>query len=322
MGKRIYSQTVLFNVTIIILLFSLSGYGCKSEHSSKDHLENTKIDSTNAQKSPDKPIVYFGFITRYNPRIMYEEYQPIVDYLSRETPYRFEIKLGKSYQDAVEFLKNGDVQIGSFGAVTYVEAHFGFGAIPILKPLNKYGEPFYRSLIVVRDESDIRSLEDLNGRSFAFASVHSTSGNLIPRYNMAKVGVSIKNLKNYINLKHHDSVAKAVLSGEYEAGAVKDIIGNKYLSKGLRILHESEPIPSVPLVVRADCDPKLIESVKRALLKIDITQTEYRQLVSNWNEEFSYGFAETSDEDYSIIRNKLNAIPGSCGNACHPLRSF
>ena len=308
---------------IITLVLTLLFSGCDNTHSREDSVHQVSSQmSKDAMEDTTKPIVYFGFITRYNPRIMYEEYQPIMDYLSSETPYRFEIKLGKTYQDAVQFLQDSIVQIASFGAVTYVEAYHGFGAVPILKPLNEAGKPYYHSLIVVRKESDAQTLEDLKGRTFAFASVHSTSGNLLPRYNLVKVGITINDLASYINLKHHDSVAKAVLSGEYDAGAVKDIIGYKYLAKGLRILHSSEPIPSVPLVVRPDCDPKLIQAVKGALLKIDIRKTKYKQLVSNWNKEFRYGFVETKNADYSLIRDMLNAIPGSCGNSCHPARAF
>lgn len=308
-------------IITLVLAFLLSG--CDNTHSREDSTHQVSSQmSTDAMEDTTKPTVYFGFITRYNPRIMYEEYQPIMDYLSSETPYRFEIKLGKTYQDAVNFLRSGKVQIASFGAVTYVEAHHEFGAVPILKPLNETGQPYYQSLIVVQKESNVQTLEDLRRQTFAFASVHSTSGNLLPRYNLVKAGVTINDLASYVNLKHHDSVAKAVLSGEYDAGAVKDIIGYKYLTKGLRILHSSAPIPSVPLVVRPDCDPKIVKAVKDALLKIDISKTEYKQLVSNWNKEFRYGFVETKDADYSLIRDMLNAIPGSCGNSCHPVRTF
>ena len=308
---------------VIILIVALLLSGCDNMHSREDSAKQVSSRlSMDAREDSTKPTVYFGFITRYNPRIMYEEYQPIMDYLTAETPYHFEIRLGKTYQDAVNFLREGIVQIASFGPVTYLEARQGFGAIPILKPISKTGKPFYRSLIVVRKESDIQTLEDLKGRTFAFASVHSTSGNLIPRYNLARAGITLQDLASYINLKHHDSVAKAVLSGKYDAGAVKDIIAYKYLPKGLRILHTSEPIPSVPLVVRPDCDPQLIQAVKNALLKIDISNPKYQNLVSTWNREFQYGFVETSDDDYSQVRNMLNAIPGTCGNNCHPVRTF
>ena len=46
-----------------------------------------------------KPVVYFGVISRYNTRIMFEDYQPSMDYLTAETPHRFELKPGKLYED-------------------------------------------------------------------------------------------------------------------------------------------------------------------------------------------------------------------------------
>lgn len=45
----------------------------------------------------EKAIIHFGIIPRYNPMIMYQNYQPIMDYLTQTTPYRFELKLASSY---------------------------------------------------------------------------------------------------------------------------------------------------------------------------------------------------------------------------------
>ena len=249
-----------------------------------------------------KPVIYFGGISRYNPRIMFEEYQPIMDYLSAETDFQFELKLGKSYEDAVQFLCSGEVTIASLGGLTYLQTHDLCNAIPILRPLNKEGKPSYHSVIVVRKDSPIRTLTELRGHSFAFASVHSTSGNLMPRYVLAEAGVSLTELSRYQNLKHHDDVARAVIRGDFEAGALKDIIAYRYLDKGLRIIHISQPIPSVPLVVRPDCDPQLVEAVKQALLKIDPRKPGQSAQLALWNEEFRYGFTEASDSDYDVLR--------------------
>ena len=38
----------------------------------------------------------------------------------------------------------------------------------------------YQSYIVVQADSDIQSLEDLQGKTFAFVDPESTSGNVIP----------------------------------------------------------------------------------------------------------------------------------------------
>ena len=265
-----------------------------------------------------KPVVRFGVISRYNPAVIYEEFQPVMDYLTDLTPYRFELKLGKTYEDAVRFLEQGATQIASLGPVTYLEAHARFGAVPILRSRNANGDPFYRSIIVVRQDSDVKALADLRGRSFCFPSPHSTSGNLFGRYALQQAGIPLRDLGEYTNLKHHDQVAKAVLAGKYEAGAVKDIVAYRYESRGLRILHVSDPIPSVPVVVRADVSPAFVGAVKRALLGLDPENPDHRKMMAGWNEEFKYGFVEAADADYEGIRAMLNDVPGRCGNGCHP----
>ncbi len=45
-----------------------------------------------------KEMVYLGFCPKYNSRIMYQLYQPFIDYLNETTPYHFEIKLTRFYQ--------------------------------------------------------------------------------------------------------------------------------------------------------------------------------------------------------------------------------
>lgn len=264
-----------------------------------------------------KDTVYFGFITRYNPRVMYEEYQPIMDYLSAKTPYHFELRLGKTYQDAVEHLKDGRVQISSFGAVTYVEASSVFDAIPILKPLNEEGSAYYRSLIIVKEDSDIQDISDLSGRSFAFASRLSTSGNIIPRGILNNESICLNKMSKFANLKHHDTVVKEVLSGNYDAGAVKDIIGMRNLEKGIKIIFASDPIPSVPIVVKSNLSKNLLSTIKDAFLSLEFSDSTGKANVQDWSSEFKYGFVEASPADYATIKKMMGAKSETCASFCH-----
>lgn len=270
-----------------------------------------------AQPPAEKPIIHFGVIPRYNPMIMYRSYQPLMDYLTENTPYRFELKLSRDYTETVQFLRSGETQVASLGDVTYVEAQQIFGAIPILKPLNENGEPFYTSIIIVREDSPIRAEADLKGKSFAFSSHHSTSGNLIPRYHLFRRGISLFDFSRYENLDSHDAVAKAVLKGKVDAGAVKNVVAFRYKEYGLRFLAISSPIPSVPIVVRKDAAPELITAVKKALLAIDANNPKQRELMEGWDPEFRYGFTEATEEDYADIYRMMEAIPEGCGIKCH-----
>ncbi|MBE0599296.1 MAG: phosphate/phosphite/phosphonate ABC transporter substrate-binding protein [Desulfuromonadales bacterium] len=265
----------------------------------------------------EKPTIYFGVIPRYNPMIMYQSYQPLMDFLTANSPYRFELKLSRDYTEAVRLLKSGQTQVTSLGDVTYIEANQGFGAIPILKPLNENGEPFYTSIIIVREDSPIRKIADLRGKSFAFSSYHSTSGNLIPRYLLFRQGISLFDFGSYTNLDSHDAVAKAVLKGRVDAGAVKDVVAYRHKEQGLRYLAVSAPIPSVPIVVRRDAPPELISAIKQALLSIDPKDPVQRQRMKSWDPEFRNGFVTATEEDYAPILRMMNAIPEGCGIKCH-----
>jgi phosphonate transport system substrate-binding protein len=265
----------------------------------------------------DKPVVHFGIIPRYNPMIMYYSYQPMMDYLTQNTPYRFELKLSRDYTETVRNLQSGETPVTSLGGVTCIEAQLGFGAVPILKPLNSEGEPFYRSIIIVREDSHIQTLSELRGKSFAFSSHHSTSGNLIPRYLLFRQGISLFDFSSYFNFDSHDAVAKAVLKGRVDAGAVKDVVAFRHKEHGLRFLAVSEPIPSVPIVIRHDAPAELVEAVKKALLAIDPKDPDNAELMKNWDPEFRYGFAEANEADYREVYRMMEAIPEGCGIQCH-----
>ncbi len=74
-------------------------------------------DVTIARRSRRKQTVYFGVIPRDNPRILYEKYQPLLDYLAGQTPYTYELVLKKNYEDTVNALGNGEMDLGTARAI-------------------------------------------------------------------------------------------------------------------------------------------------------------------------------------------------------------
>ncbi|MBI5049414.1 MAG: phosphate/phosphite/phosphonate ABC transporter substrate-binding protein [Nitrospirae bacterium] len=266
------------------------------------------IGSVNVADSAE--TVYFSAITLYHPIVMYQKYQPLMNYLTEHTPYKFELKLSQDYRDIINFLKTNKVQVALLGGVTYLEAKKEFGVIPVLRPAGKEGKPFYRCVFVTRAENKkINSLSDLKGKSIAFASKLSTAGNLAPLYHLySKAGMKLEDFSRYKNFKYHDSVAREVLRGNFDAGAVIDSVANRFKNRGLKMIDISEPIPGLPIVVRADVSPKLIDSIKKALLSLNYNNPEHRKMMEQWDEEFKYGFVEAKDSDYDSIRDMIKYL--------------
>ena len=276
---------------------------------------NTPEDDASLPTEPN--IVSFGVIPKDNPRIAYEKFQPLMDYLSEKTPYRFELVLSKTYKETVIALGQGDIDLAFLGPLTYLHARAEYNAESILKSITENGESFYRSVIVTKNDGQIKKLSDLHGKSFAFASSQSTSGNLIPRFLLAEDGVHLKHLKDYNNFNYHDTVVKWVLKGKYDAGAVRESVAEKYLPLGLKIISRSGPIPTGPLTVGPKTPYAIVETVKTALINISKTD-QGKNVLENIDPEFRGGFKEASDFDYEDIRKMINDIPKSCGLGCHP----
>jgi len=271
-----------------------------------------------SEKLKDRKIIYFGVIPRDNPRIMYEKYQPLLDYLSEETPYTYELVLKKTYEETVNALGSGETDVALLGPLTYLEARVRYGAISILKSKGADGTTSYKSVIINKKDSPVRGLSDLKGKSVAFASSKSTSGNLIPRYLLASSGIHLNDLSGYANFDYHDSVVKAILKGQYTAGAVRDSVAKKYMKLGIDIIAESEAIPTGPLVVGPGTPYAVTENIKKALLALNPQNDSGQKVLKRLDEDFRNGFTGAADEDYVDIRAKINAVPQTCGRGCHP----
>lgn len=267
--------------------------------------------------APQSDTVLFGVIPKDNPRIAFEKFQPLIDYLSEKTPYNFELVLQKTYDDTVIALGEGKIHLAFLGPLTYLHAKADYKTIALLKSITGKGESFYHSVIVTKKNSPIKQLSDLKGKSFAFASLKSTSGNLIPRYLLAEHGIHLRELKSFNNFNYHDSVVKQVLKGIYDAGAVRESVAEKYIPLGLKIIAKSGPIPTGPLVIGPQTSYTLVETIKTTLL--DMNKTEQGQKVlQKIDSEFMGGFTAADDFDYAHIRTMINNIPKSCGRGCHP----
>lgn len=275
-------------------------------------------DANDTLRMSSSRTIRFGVIPRDNPRILYEKYQPLLDYLAKRTPHIYELVLKRTYEETVQGLGNGEIDVALLGPLTYLEARARYGVSCILRPKGIDGSATYRSVIVTKKDADIAAISELKGKRVAFAAVKSTSGNLIPRYLLANSGIHLKDLERYTNFDYHDSVVKAVLKGQYHAGSVRDSVAQKYAKLGIKAIAESETVPTGPLVAGPAAPLQAIGAIKTALLELDPRNSRHKAITDRLDDDLRYGFVEASDNDYLGIRERINAIPQSCGRSCHP----
>jgi phosphonate transport system substrate-binding protein len=253
----------------------------------------------------DKPVKYFGVVSRYSPREIFFGYQPIMDFLTENTQYKFELKLNTSYEGTAQQLANGEISIASLGSLVYVSLQNEYDLEVILKPLSKEGFDYYTSMFITQDTSSIQTLSDLKNRSVLLPSKESLTGKWMPIYLFEQSGINLNDLKKLSFTLHHTTVAEKVLNGEVDAGVVKEAVSDIFIDRGLRIFHIAPKRTSIPIVVSKFTDYDLKQSVIDAFLSIDINDPTTQEMLKTWDEELSYGFAIAKDSDYQMVRGLL-----------------
>ena len=161
-------------------------------------------------------------------------------------------------------------------------------------------------MIIVREDSSIRSLEDLAGRSFAFGDTNSTMSHLVPRYMLEEGGMPVSRLAKYEFLGSHHNVALAVLGGYFDAGGVKEEVYYEYRDRGLRMLAKSPPIAEHVFMTRSSLPTDIQESLRKAMLTLHEDAQGADTLTSL--KSGVTALVKVDDGDYNSLR-KILAMP-------------
>ena len=169
--------------SLILLLAStmlvLPVTGCHQGSGNREKAASAEPEQ-NTSSLDGRPLIKLSFMEPIDSVLSTKAHQPLLDYLTAQTPFRYRAVFSSESERNVGFLEERLVEISHLGVVSYLEAHDQFGAVPIVKPLNRDGEPISRSVLITREDTGIGTLTDLRGRSLALGSAHSTLSNLVP----------------------------------------------------------------------------------------------------------------------------------------------
>lgn len=176
-------------------------------------------------------------------------YQPLMDYIAKETGKTVEYHESTDYAALVEAAIAGQIDVASFSGFTYVTAtNNGAKLTPISSIITKEGqEPGYYSQAIVPTGSEIASLDDFRGKSVCFVDPTSTSGYLFPSYSLLDVGIDPEaDVTPVFAGKHDVSVTKVSEGVECEAGFAED--SEVVKSDKVKVIEETM-VPGAPIVM-------------------------------------------------------------------------
>ena len=240
------------------------------------------------------------------------DYEGLVEIVNKLTGFEINFIKVTDYNAAVEAMRADRVQIAWYGGKTYIKAAeianaeaFAAGVRPGEKDAG------YFSYFVVKKESNIKNFSDIKGKVLSLNSIGSTSGDLIPQVEIAKINLSIKDKEHFKNVFYagsHDACLLAVLNNKADVCGMSSrnfearLADNTFKIEDVRIIHKSEKVPPPPLAYSKKIPLEDRKKIKSAVLKAH----KYGE-IGGYGGTMSH-YISVSDSDYDVLRNVVKLL--------------
>ena len=226
----------------------------------------------------------------------------------------FEIKFIKvtDYNAAVEAMRADRAQIAWYGGKTYIKAAelanaeaFAAGVRPGEKDAG------YFTYFVVRADSNLKNFADVKGKVLSLNSIGSTSGDLIPQVELAKIKLSTTNKNDFKKVFYagsHDACLLAVLNKQADVCGMSSrnfearLADKTFKRSDVRILHKSDRVPPPPLAYS-----KKIPLEYRKKIQTAVLEAHKHGKIGGYGGQMSH-YVLVKDSDYNVLRNVVKLL--------------
>ena len=257
------------------------------------------------------PELVYASVPAENASGVIQRLTPFMDYLSKELGVKVTLRIAADYAAVIEGQKAGNIHIGDYGPSSYVRAHTvtGGGVEAIAAIRNVDGSVGYHSVAYAKAGVTGNKLEDFKGKNLCLVDPNSTSGNNVPLYSMARMGIEPdKFFAKVTNAGSHENAVMAVQQGTCDVAfnwwnSADDSnltrMANKKMVKveDYKIVFKSDQIPGSPYAVLASLPADLKAAIAKAFMD---APTKGKDAFDKISDGKSPGFAPMKHEDYKV----------------------
>ena len=234
------------------------------------------------------------------PTELLRKFEPLGKYLSKQLGMDVKVVPVADYPAGVESLASDRLDMAWLGGFTFVQVHL---KDPTATPLVQREQDAQFTSKFITANPAVKSLADLKGKSFAFGSISSTSGSLMPRYFMLKED-NIKPESYFSRVAYsgaHDATVAWVQAGKVDGGVLNASVWQKLVDAGKVDTSKVKVFATTPAyydynwTVRGNMDPALKEKIKQAFLALDPANPADKAILDL---QAASRFIETKAENY------------------------
>ena len=241
-----------------------------------------------------------------------KDYTNLISIVENLTGFKINTIKVTDYNAAVEAMRAGRADIAWYGGKTYIKAveiadaeAFAAGVRPGEKNAN------YFAYFVVKNDSKIKKFSDIKGKVLSLNTIGSTSGDLIPQVELAKINLSTTNKDHFKNVFYagsHDACLLAVLNNQSDVCGMSSrnfearLADNTFKMEQVRIIHKSDPVPPPPLAYSKKI---LLEDRKK--IKKAVLEAHKHGEIGGYGGKMSH-YISVKDADYDVLRKVVELL--------------
>lgn len=243
--------------------------------------------------SNEKIVSYsFGVVPQFEQRKIFQIWVPILSELEKRTGFRFELKGSSKIPAFEERFMAGGFDLAYMNPYHLVLASDGQGYVPLVKD----GRRTLNGILVVRRDSGILNINELQDKAIAFPAPNALGASLLIRAELKnKFGLDFS--PKYVQT--HSSVYLHVIKKlvDVGGGVMQTLESQKPdIKDNLRVLYKTMSMSPHPIAVHPRVPVAHQDKIRRALLEI-ASDNNGKQLFSKIPMEYAVT-ASISDYEY------------------------